>query len=193
MERLPKPNMPNAFFSIDKITGSKTVVLISLLLIAGFTGCRDPWSNEPTRPLKTEGFENQYIRMADSISYGVVIKNRDPDDTWQKKWLGTLDRQEFIDFLFDAVYSGKLQPYDYFTDEPLSPKAIRELEKTETFDRDRIGKIQFEERWYLDREKLSMVKEVYSVMLAYEVYRKDGSFRGYKPAFKVRLREELQK
>lgn len=185
--------MPSDFCSIVKTPASKTVVLVLLLLILGITGCRDPWSNEPTRSLQTEGFKDHYIRMADSISYGVVIKNRDPEDTWQKKWLGTLDRQEFIDFLFDAVYSGKLQSYDYFTDEPLSKKAIRELEKTEAFDRDRIGKIQFEERWYFDKEQLSMVKEVYSVMLAYEVYRKDGSFRGYKPAFKVRLREELQK
>jgi len=185
--------MPSDFCSIVKMPDSKTLVLVLLLLIVGFTGCRDPWSKEPTQPLQTEGFENHYIRMADSISYGVVIKNRDPEDTWQKKWLGTLDRQEFIDFLFEAVYSGKLQSYDYFTDEPLSTKAIRELEKTEAFDRDRIGKIQFKERWYFDKEQLSMVKEVYSVMLAYEVYRKDGSFRGYKPAFKVRLREELQK
>lgn len=185
--------MPGGFCSTAKNPGIQTVALAALLLIVSFTGCRDPWSDEPSRSLQTEGFQDSYIRMADSISYGVVIKNRDPEDAWQKKWLGTLDREEFIDFLFDAVYSGKLQPYDYFTDEPLPPGAIRDLEKTKAFDRERIGKIQFEERWYFDQQQLSMVKEVYSVMLAYEVYRKDGSFRGYKPAFKVRLREELQK
>jgi len=185
--------MPNAFCSIAKAPGCKAAVLSTLLVILSLTGCHDPWSKEPTQSLKTKEFQDNYIRMADSISYGVVIKNRDSGDTWQKKWLETLDREAFVDFLFDAVYSGRLQPYDYFTDEPLSVKAIRKLENSEPFDRSQIGKIQFEERWYFNKEQLSLVKEVYAVMLAYEVYRKDGTFRGYKPAFKIRLREKLQK
>ena len=185
--------MPNACCSTAKTPGSTAFALLTFLLILSLAGCRDPWSNEPTQGLNKEGFQDNYIRMADSISYGLVIKNRDSSDTWQKKWLETLDREAFVDFLFEAVYSGRLQPYDYFTDESMSVKEIRNLEKSEPFDRSRVGKLQFEERWYFDKEQLSLVKEVYAVMLAYEVYRKDGTFRGYKPAFKVRLREKLQK
>ena len=75
--------------------------------------------------------------------------------------------------------------YNYFDETPLTIHDIKELEKQEEFERNRIGKIQFEEIWYYSHDQMKMEKHVYSVMLAYEVYRNDGSFRGYKPAFKI--------
>lgn len=193
MANLPGLKMPKDCFSTDKPLRNTIAFGLAILLTTTLSGCRDRWDKEKTYDLQTESVQKEYIRMADSISYGVVIKNRDTADEWQKKWLQNLDREKFVDFIFEAVYSGRLQPYDYFTDEPIPIRAVRELEEKEEFDRSRIGKIQFEERWYFDKAGLNMIKEVYGVMFAYEVYKEDGRFRGYKPAFKVLLRENLKK
>ena len=129
-------------------------------------------------------------KQGNEIDYNTVSLERgykDKNDEWQNKWLQSFDRIELIDFIFEAVYSGKLQAYDYFEDEPMSIEQIKKLEAKDEFDRSKIGKIQFKERWYFDPSNLKMVKEVHSVMLAYEVYRENGQFRGYKPGFKVYL------
>lgn len=166
---------------------------ILLILIAGIliTGCKHEWEKEEKHTIENDSIKGSFVSVADSISYGVVIRNRDESNEWQKKWLSQFDRKEFIDFIFDAVYSGKLKPYDYFDDEPLPIEEIRQLEKKEEFNRSKIGKIQFREKWYLDPTNLKMVKEVHSVMLAYEVYKDDGGFRGYKPAFRVILNTSI--
>ncbi len=169
-----------------------SAVLAIFLVVAAFTGCRDAWEEKEEHNLKTDSLANRYHSIADSINYGVVIKSRDTSDNWQKKWLKSFDREQFVDFIFEAVYEERLQAYDYFTQKPLSVKAVKDLEARDDFRRSRVGKLQFKERWYFNTSSLQMVKEVYGVMLAYEVYRDDGTFRGYKPAFMVRLPANLK-
>jgi hypothetical protein len=155
-------------------------------------GCKHEWEGEKKHTLRTDSVPNAFISIADSINYGVVVKPRNNADEWQKKWLQSFDRKELVDFIFDAVYSGRLQPYDYFDDKPITVDQVKKLEEKKEFDRSKIGKIQFKERWFFDPDQLKMVKEVYSVMLAYEVFRDNGEFRGYKPAFKVYLNQSIK-
>lgn len=165
-----------------------TFIIISILIIAGF-GC------SKTKNEKTETFEQTesisdtvdetYTILADTISYGVVVRNQDTTDKWQKKWLKDLKLDQFTNHLFHKIYSGELTPYSYFEEEPLTIQDIKKLEEKKEFEREKIGKIQFKEIWYFDPDNMKMVKKIYSVMLAYEIYDSDGSFRGYKPAFKV--------
>lgn len=162
--------------------------IIALIIIATI-GCNK------TKREKHEAFEqeatisdtltNTYTVLADTISYGVVVRNKDTTDKWQKKWLKNLKLERFTDHLFQKIYSGKITPYSYFNEESLTIQDIKKLEEQEEFARDKIGKIQFKEIWYFDPDNMKMVKKVYSAMLAYETYNSDGSFRGYKPAFKV--------
>jgi len=162
--------------------------IISLIIVASL-GCNK------TKREKNEAFEKKetisdtltksYTILADTISYGVVVRNRDTTDKWQKKWLKHLKLERFTNHLFQKVYSGKIKPYSYFNEKPLSIQDIKKLEEQEEFARDKIGKIQFKEIWYFDPDNMKMVKKVYSAMLAYETYNSDGTFRGYKPAFKV--------
>jgi len=162
--------------------------IISLIIIASI-GCNK------TKREKHEVFEQKetisdtlpqtYKVLADTISYGVVVRNKDTTDKWQKKWLKNLKLERFTNHLFQKIYSGEITPYRYFNEEPLTIKDIKNLEEQEEFARDKIGKIQFKEIWYFNPDNMKMVKKVYSVMLAYETYNSDGSFRGYKPAFKV--------
>jgi hypothetical protein len=190
-----KKRTPENFHLKDKTCIFKRLpfyVLLGLFAVTLIMGCKHEWEGEKKHTLRTDSVPNAFISIADSINYGVVVKPRNNADEWQKKWLQSFDRKELVDFIFDAVYSGRLQPYDYFDDKPITVDQVKELEEKKEFDRSKIGKIQFKERWFFDPDQLKMVKEVYSVMLAYEVFRDNGEFRGYKPAFKVYLNQSIK-
>jgi len=130
------------------------------------------------------GRENNYSVFADTIINDVLIQNPDSNE-WTDYCLRNLKKDVLVDEIFNAVYSGKLIPYEFFNNIPLEISEIESLEKDPEFSRDKIAKVQFEEAWYFDTENQIMVKKVYSIMLAYEVYNLEGEIKGYKPAFKV--------
>jgi hypothetical protein len=125
--------------------------------------------------------------IADTIIYDVIIRNTNPDDTWAENCLKGLKRGEFVDSIFAWVYSGKISAYDFDTHVALKKKDIQKLESEKDFARDKIGKIQFKERWFFDSGKLTMSKEILSIVLGYEVYDDAGELRGYKPVFLILL------
>jgi len=57
------------------------IVIVTTLLC----GCQKALERKKATMLKTDSIQGQYISIADSINYGVVVKNRDESDTWQKK------------------------------------------------------------------------------------------------------------
>lgn len=63
--------------------------------------------------------------LADTISYGVVVRNPDSLDTWTEKCLNRLDLITMVDVLFEAVYDQRATAYDYYTNEPLSIKEVK--------------------------------------------------------------------
>jgi hypothetical protein len=130
------------------------------------------------------GKENNYSVFADTIINDVLIQNPDSSE-WTDYCLRNLHKDFLVDEIFNAVYSGKLIPYEFFNNVPLEITDIESLEEDPEFSRDKIAKVQFEEAWYFDTENQIMVKKVYSIMLAYEVYNLEGEIKGYKPAFKV--------
>ncbi len=125
--------------------------------------------------------------MADSITYTVVVKNRDSLNTWADQRLRGLNHKKLVDDLFDAVYEHKATPYDYYTQHPLSINDIKKLESQEDFSRDRVGQLQFCEGWYLNAETQQMYKQIHSVLIAYEFFSSDGELRGYKAAFYIKM------
>ena len=133
------------------------------------------------------------IAVADSITYSVIVKNPDPTDEWTEQCLSRVDRQAIAKTIFDAVYAGKMIAFDFVTEAPLSIEEVKEMEKKEGHERKLIGKILFEEEWYLNPEKLIMSKKVNAIMLAYESYNSDGSVRNYKAGIKVYLNKDTTK
>lgn len=125
--------------------------------------------------------------IADTIIYDVLLKNPDPTDEWTQYRLQSFKLDQLVDYVFDGVYSGQLKPIDFFSEQDLNIKDIKLLEKEEEFSRDKIARAQFEEIWYYNKKKHIMQKHVHSIMLAYEVYNREGKIKGYKPAFKVYL------
>jgi hypothetical protein len=123
--------------------------------------------------------------LAETITYDVVLKNPNPDDTWVTECLKGLDLQGFVNQIFDLIYTGKVKALDYYSSQPLAIEDVKMLEKD--FPRSTIGKVQFMEGWYFDKDAVKMVKKVKSIMIAYELYDLDGRVNGYKAGFVVPL------
>lgn len=130
------------------------------------------------------------LLLARPITYDVVIRNPNPEDTWTAECLAGMDQQALTDFVFSALYEKKLTAYDFYTDKPLPVRKIKKIEQAMNNDRSRLAKIQFTENWYLDTARMTMDKKVTSMMFGYEVYDANGDVRGYKAAFRINLNEK---
>ena len=125
--------------------------------------------------------------IADTIIYDVIIKNPNPYDKWTTECLQHLNRTDFVNNIFQAVYNKEVEAYGYFDNDRIKPKKLQKMETNGEIVRDRIGKIQFTEKWYYDRNNLVFNKKILSVVLGEEIISQDSSIRGYKPIFKVDL------
>lgn len=171
----------NRFHSKRKLS---LQVVVALLIALPLVNCHHPTSSKSSEfTLDLERME----LLADTITYTVVVKNRDTTDTWADQRLGRLDHKRLVDDLFEAIYEHEATPYDYYTHQPLSIRDIKKLEKQEDFSRDRVGQLQFCEAWYMDPQTQQMHKQVHSVLVAYEYYLSTGELRGYKAAFYIKM------
>jgi len=163
--------------------------LSTLVMISA--GCRSRSGDTPPHPSDSAviitDVATEAISLAPSITYDITVKNPDPDDWWTTECLEELELKKLVDIVFDAVYDGKLTPWHYHEERPMTVKEIRKLEKDPEFDRSRIGKVQFIEDWHFNPETLHFQKRVRALMLAYELYDAEGKVRGYKAAFQVFL------
>jgi len=125
--------------------------------------------------------------IADTISYSVAIVAHDTTDLWMAERLKHVKANELVEDIFEKVYSGQIDAFDYFTGKKLTIKDVREIESRPDYSRDRIEEIVFEETWLFSAEQLIFHKEVHSMVLGYGVYADDGHRRGLKPVFRVKL------
>jgi hypothetical protein len=126
-----------------------------------------------------------YVVIADTITYDVIIKNTVKVDPMTDEFLRYLDKTNLIDKVFASIYSGKLIATDYFSGNPLSITEIKVMESEEEYSRESIGKIQFAEVWYFNAEHSVFKKKVISMVLGIEQFNDDGTLRGYKPLFRI--------
>ena len=171
----------------------KTYLFVGILLASlVLTNCKTDDSRKSeqktptvsTNPIKAKKVEAMDI-IADTITYDVVVKNPHPDDAWTDECLKKLNRESLIDNIYEGIYNGSLKTLDYFTDEEMSAEQIKDMEQAEEFNRDNIGKLQFTEIWYMNRDNYTVHKKVQSVVLGYELKRENGDIKGYKPVFRV--------
>jgi len=124
--------------------------------------------------------------LADSLIYGIETHENENSDISENEAFKSFLQEKLINYLFDQIYSGNLKAYDFFSDKELSIKEVREIEKAEWFSRSKVGKIQFDEQWYIDKDK-SLRKRVKSMTLGVESYSNQGNFIGYRALFKVKF------
>ncbi len=157
-----------------KIIKPITILVLLVISIAGCIEKRDSSINDDLDEL--------YV-WADTIVYEVLIHNPDTLNNWESEKIKHVRQKQIVDQLFEMIYSGKKKPYHYYNNKRLSINEVKELEATDEFDRNKVGKLQFRETWCYDRNSQKLKKEVHSILLAYELYNESGDLRGYKAAF----------
>jgi len=166
--------------------------LLFILIILSIIAC----SNKETSENKVSEIHQitslSGMLAADTIIYDVIIRNPNPDDSWTESCLRGFKRMELIDSIFALIYKGQAEALDFDTHLPMKIKDIKQLENSKDFSRDRIGKIQFKEKWFFNTRELTFTKEIISMVLGYEVYDDSGELRGYKPAFIINFNEVLE-
>ncbi len=162
----------------------RLIRILPLIMLLACQNRSEKTTGEVNNSRPEHGFSNEYL-VADTIIYDVIIKNADPEDTWQQHSLKRLNSGKLIDYLFEAVYEKNVSAIDYFTNKKIDPRKLRSIEKEEGFSRDMIGKIQFTESWYYNPARNVYHKKILSVVIGYETYDSDTILRGYKPVFKI--------
>lgn len=158
--------------------------LAGLLLMA--LGACEPRQEQSRPPILTHLPEGA-ILLSDTLVYSVDLVATDSLDTWSAWRLRHVAPRPMADFLLNEVYEGRLQAYDYFSNEPLSIEEVRRREQADDYHRDLVEEFQFEESWYYLPGEQRFHKEVHALVLAYSLYASDGSLRGRKPVLRIRL------
>ncbi len=128
------------------------------------------------------------VLVADSIIYTVLIKNPDTLDQWQDYSLRYMNREKLLDMIFENIFRGKLKAYSYqawLANEKQEISADSLKSWLQRIGKDRIGKIEFVERWFYNPHNNVFYKQVLEMTLGYELYRPDGSVKGYAPLIKI--------
>jgi hypothetical protein len=163
-------------------------IMVAVCLLILFTSCRKRSTELPApAPVAHSGMPSG-IEMADTIIYQVIISNPNPDDTWTTRCLRGLNRKSLVDSIFSMVYDGRLTAVNRETHEKLTTKQLKDLEKADGFNRDKIGMIQFTEAWYLDPATSTMTKKVLAMDLGYNYVTSEGELVAYKSLFRVEMK-----
>lgn len=138
----------------------------------------------------TSGPDSNATLVADSVIYTVYLTNPDTLDEWRAYTLRYMDRDKLVDLIFQGIYDGSLNAYSYrdwvFGEKVVIP--VDSVRKLESY-KNRIGQIEFVERWFYSPQTNTFYKQVLEASLAYELYDNEGRVRGYAPLFKVFFNE----
>lgn len=157
-----------------------------LIVIIGFTftHCSSP-EKKGSNPEREFNSTTTSQIIADTIIYDVFLRNIDTSDVWEAECLQYLDQKSMVDYLIDGVYNGQFIAIEFMGDKILSIDDVKAIEQEKDFSRDKVSKVQFRERWYIDSDGYFQ-KQIISYTLGIEVYSKQNSFLGHKALFVVK-------
>lgn len=162
----------------------KSRSLLVIMIIAGtIVGCSK--SNKPQENPAKQALSENITVIADTIIYDVILKNIDTSDVWEAECLQYLDQKSLVNYLIDGVYNGKFIAIEFMGDKVLSIDDVKAIEQEKDFSRDKVSKVQFRERWYIDSEG-NLQKQIISYTLGIEVYSKQNTFLGHEALFVVK-------
>lgn len=164
----------------------KITLLLSCLTIL-LVACNSNKSSENTAKTSTD--ESKVL--ADNLVYGIATRPSENADSSELVQFGDFLQKDLINFIFNEIYSGRLKAYDFFTDKELSIDDVKTIEKAEDFDRKKVGKVQFNEQWLIDK-KGGLIKKVNSMTFGIEHYSEQGTFLNYNALFNVKFKVSAQ-
>jgi len=164
------------------------------ILIIGFVIVTISCNNQKTskvKPSEKLTTLDGALVLADSLIYGITTQANENVDSSEIAGFSSFLHGEFIDYIFEQIYTGNLKAYDFLSEEELSTKEVKEIEKAEGYSRSKVGKIQFNEQWLIDKSGI-LTKRVNSMTLGIERYSKQGTFLGYNALFKIKFNANAQ-
>lgn len=158
--------------------------LFAILIIASFIfGCSK--SNKPKDTSDQQSISGNITVVADTIVYDVILRNIDTSDVWEAECLQYLDQKSLVNYLIDGVYNGQFIAIEFMSNKVLSIDDVKAIEQEKDFSRDKVSKVQFRERWYIDSAG-NFQKQIISYTLGIEVYSKQNTFLGHEALFLVK-------
>jgi hypothetical protein len=169
---------------------SITCLIIGVaVFVATFTSCKN---DKPTvSTISTKTTPEGSIVLADSLVYGIatqISENSDPNESEEFK---LFLQKKLVNYIFEQLYAKKLKAYDFLTGEELSLKDLKKIEAAEGFSRSKVGKVQFNEQWYFDKNGV-LNKRVNSMTFGIEHYSNQGTFLNYNALFTIRFNTTAQ-
>jgi hypothetical protein len=152
-------------------------------LIATIISCNNDKPNIST--LTKQNPEGSAI-LIDSLVYGISTHPSENIDPYENEAFKSFLQDKLINHIFEQIYSGKIKAFDFFTDKELTIKEVKELEKKQGFSRSKVGKVQFDEQWYFDKNGV-LNKRVNSMTFGVESYSNTGNFVDYNALFKIKF------
>ena len=147
-------------------------------------------SNKPSENTAKTSNDDTKV-LADNLVYGIATRPSENADSSELVPFGNFLQKDLINFIFDEIYSGRLKAYDFFTEKELSIDDIKAIEKAEGFDRKKVGKVQFNEQWCIDKNGM-LIKRVNSMTFGIEHYSSQGTFLNYNALFNVKFKVNAQ-
>lgn len=160
------------------------------ILIVGFAialiSCNNekPSENKPSE--KSVSLDGATV-LADNLIYSIATHASENVDSSELVEFNKFLKGELINYIFTQIYSGKLKAYDFFSEKELSINEVKDLERAEGYDRSKVGKVQFNEQWLMDKNGM-LIKQVNSLTFGIEHYSNQKTFIGYKALFKVKFK-----
>jgi hypothetical protein len=159
------------------------------LLVVSFLGLYGCNYNKENSNKPTINIGAKAITIADTITYDVLLRPLDSTDIWEAEHLKYLNQKEFLNYVFNGLYSGKFLAYEFMSTKQFNKSEIESIEKAEGYSRDKISKVQFKELWFVD--SLGMLqKHIYSYTLGIEAYSNQNTFLGHKALFEVKVEKD---
>lgn len=158
-------------------------LLLAALFLFSLISCKQTPVTYEIRSANVNFDSLALTNYADTIVCDMVVKNPDTTDVWAQECLHGLKREQLTNNLFNAIYTGKLVAYDFYTHKPLSAAEVKKLEKMPGYSRNIVGKYQFREAWLYDSLNHVFLKKVHSITFGFETYAEQGGVKGYKPLF----------
>ncbi len=168
----------------------KKVFLFTFVLAITIVSCKNEKSPFSGVSEKSTSIEGKLV-LTDSLVYGIATRANENADSSELIEFNTFLQGKLFDYVFNQLYEGKLKAYDFLSDEELSIDDVKAIEKTNGFIRSKVGKVQFNEQWFIDKNG-NLLKKVNSMTLGVERFSKQGTFVGYNALFKIKFNTTAQ-
>jgi len=166
-----------------------------------FLSCKDSKTNSPV----VDETDNVWAEQVES-SVMLTI----PSDSSYAGWnevFKKVDQKKIYSDIFDAVLSGKQKAYNFFTDSVLTLSELKAMmcktDSTEAEDLetgkmfptviidsltyDKISLMRIREKVYFDKVNFKIIRKPSALILYKDCFSEDGTYKGYKPLFYVKL------